>query len=334
MIVVNSMSDLFHKEIPKSYLQRRTAFRKHLIRVVSNTEEMPVGRFHRPRGRIQLTERPMRRSKPQVRRGQKHKSPPALVLSRSREASKANSPPLPPDFVFLANAHDQLAVTKLRSAVGELAVDVLIRNHRQLIRQFREALVEVYLKAAQTRELRKATKRQIEHARSAEKYLTLAIRHLEALGTDGRDDLSRLLAGPPLDDAKGERERNHFEATTQAIRLDIAGIRQALQSAINAEVKKSTKSGERSKRLRTLIEALASWWLLGGGRSISPYVKANRRDDGPAVVHGRSGKFLELAVALFCGVDVFKKAEVEAAVTNVHEAQLKTKSRKGRSPQS
>jgi hypothetical protein len=77
----------------------------------------------------------MRRSKPQVRRGQKHKSPPALVLSRSREASKANSPPLPPDFVFLANAHDQFAVTKLRSAVGELAVDVLIRNHRQLIRQ-------------------------------------------------------------------------------------------------------------------------------------------------------------------------------------------------------
>jgi hypothetical protein len=141
----------------------------------------------------------MRRSKPQVRRGQKHKSPPALVLSRSREASKANSPPLPPDFVFLASARDQFAVTKLRSAVGELAVDVLIRNHRQLIRQFREALVEVYLKAAQTRELRKATKRQIEHARSAEKYLTLAIRHLEALGTDGRDGLSRLLAGPPLD---------------------------------------------------------------------------------------------------------------------------------------
>jgi hypothetical protein len=96
-----------------------------------------------------------------------------------------------------------------------------------------------------------------------EKYLTLAIKHLEALGTDGRDGLSRLLAGPPLDDAKGERERNHFEATTQAIRLDIAGIRRALQSAINAEVKKSTKSGERSKRLRTLIEALASWWLLG-----------------------------------------------------------------------
>jgi hypothetical protein len=51
-------------------------------------------------------------------------------------------------------------------------------------------------------------------------------------------------------------------------------------------------------------------------------VKANRRDHGLAVVHGRSGKFLELAVALFCGVDAFKNSQVEAAVTNVYEAQL------------
>jgi hypothetical protein len=103
--------------------------------------------------------------------------------------------------------------------------------------------------------------------------------------------------------------------------LEIGGIRQALESAINTEMKKSTKRGERSKRLRTLVEALASWWL-GGRRSVAPYVKANRRDHGPAVVHGRAGKFLELAVALFCGVDVFKNSEVEAAVTNVYEAKL------------
>ena len=104
--------------------------------------------------------------------------------------------------------------------------------------------------------------------------------------------------------------------------MEIGGIRQALESAINVEVKKLTKSGEHSKRLRTLVEALASWWSLGGGKSIAPYVKANRRDHGPAVVHGRAGKFLELAVALFCGVDVFKNSEVEAAVTNVYEAKL------------
>ena len=229
---------------------------------------------------------------------------------------------MPPDFVFLPNAHDQFAVAKLRSApIGELAIDRLIQNDPQLTPKLREALIQVYFNAAQTRELRKATKRQIDHARSADKHLTQATKHLEATRTEERDGVSLLLEGPPLDDEKGERERNQFGAATQAIRLEIGGIRQALELAINAEVKKPTKSGERSKRLRTLVEALASWWSFGGGRSIAPYVKANRRDHGLAVVHGRSGKFLELAVALFCGVDVFKHSEVEAAVTNVYEAQ-------------
>jgi hypothetical protein len=271
----------------------------------------------------------MRHLKRQVRRAQKNRSRPRLALRRSREASDATSPPLPPDFIFLLNAHDQLAINKLRLApIGELAVDLLVRNDPQLIRRFREALIEVYFKAAQYRELRKATKTQIEHVRSADKRLTQAWKHLEAACTDGRDGLTRLLAGPRLDDAKGEKESNRFGATIGAIRLDIARSRQALRFAIDAETKKFRKSGERSKRLRTLVEAFASWWSLGG-RSIAPYVRANRRDNAPAVVHGRSGKFLALAVALLCGVDVFKEAEVEAAVTNVHEAQLKTKSRKG-----
>jgi hypothetical protein len=182
---------------------------------------------------------------------------------------------MPPDFVFLPNAHDQFAVVKLRSApIGELAIDRLIQDDPQLTPKLREALIQVYFNAAQTRELRKATKRQIDHARSADKHLTQAMKHLEATRTEGRDGLSLLLAGPPLDDEKGERERNQFGATTQAMRLEIGGIRQALESAINAEVKKPTKSGERSKRLRTLVEALASWWSLGDGRSIAPYVKA------------------------------------------------------------
>ena len=72
------------------------------------------------------------------------------------------------------------------------------------------------------------------------------------------------------------------------------------------------------KGLRSLVEALASWWLAGGGKSLAPYVRANRRDSDRAVVHGRSGKFLGLTIALLCDVDVFSKnSEVEAAVTNV-----------------
>jgi hypothetical protein len=187
------------------------------------------------------------------------------------------------------------------------------------------------LKAAQFRELRKATKRQIDHATSAEKHLTQALRHLEDVSADGRDGLIRLLAGPRLDDAKGELESNRFGAIIDGIRLEIVGSGQALQFTIDAEKKKSGKGGERSKRLRTLVEALATWWLLGGGRSIAPYVKANRRDNDKTVVHGRSGKFLELAVALFCDVDVFKNSEVEAAATNVYEARLASNKRKAAS---
>src|SRR5262249_35383114 len=137
----------------------------------------------------------------------------------------------------------------------------------------------------------------------------------------------RLLAGPRLDDAKGELESNRFGAIIEGIRLKIVGSRQALQFTIDAEEKKSGKGGERSKRLRTLVEALATWWFLGGGGSIALYVKPNRRDNPKAVVHGRSGKFLELAVALFCDVDVFKNSEDEAAVTNVYEVQLASNKR-------
>jgi hypothetical protein len=91
---------------------------------------------------------------------------------------------------------------------------------------------------------------------------------------------------------------------------------QSLQSAIATESKKPGKSGERRKRLRTMVEALADWWL-SAGKSLAPYVKANRRDKESAVVHGRRGKFLSLALAVFCSLDQFKQSEVEAAVTEL-----------------
>lgn len=271
----------------------------------------------------------MRRSKPQVRRGQKHKSSLAPNVGRRREASDLTSPPPPPDFAFLPSAHDQLAVARLRSVrVGELAIDRLVGNDPQMVSRLREAMVEVYRNAAQVRQTRKAAKVQIGEARSALSSLTSAIRQLERVSTDGRDGLRMLLEGPPLDDERGEREVNGFAARCWKIRLDVAPSALELQSVIEAESEKSSETGERRKRLRTLVDSLATWWLRGGGKSLAPYVKANRRDDGPAVVHGRTGMFLELAVAIFCGVDGFKNSEVEAAVTNVHEHRLPAKIRK------
>ena len=191
--------------------------------------------------------------------------------------------------------------------------------------ELRGTLVNVYLKAVKEREASKATKNQLKSAKSALFHLGQALESLERVSTDvtgGRTGLHTLLEGPPLEDKKGEQELNEFASACWKVRLDIANPSMALQSAINTEEKKQSKAGERPRRLRTLVDALADWWH-GTGGSLAPIVDANRRDDAPAVVHGRRGRFLDLAVALFCNVDTFKESEVVAAVTNVHEKRLR-----------
>lgn len=124
---------------------------------------------------------------------------------------------------------------------------------------------------------------------------------------------------------------NRFAAACWESKLDLVPILQALQAAITAETEKAGAKGERRKRLRTLVDGLASWWVSEGRGSIAPYVKANRRDGGAkAVSHGRSGKFLEFALALFCGVDSFRESEVEAAVINVYKARAAAREKKRR----
>ena len=266
----------------------------------------------------------MKRARQAVRRRKENHKAASRSALAAYEVPSAASPSLPPAEVFMANASDQLAIERLRTVpTGELAVDLFVRRDPEMVLQLREAMIAVYRQAAQMREMRKATKHQISKARRALASLASAVRYLESASTDGRDGLTRLLVGPTLDDEKGEREINAFASTCDSLKTAIVPHAMKLQSTIEAENKKSRTTGERPKRLRSLSEALASWYLRGGGKSIAPYVKANRRDNGPAVVHARSGKFLELAVALFCCVDVFKRSEVEAAVTNVHEASLK-----------
>jgi hypothetical protein len=101
--------------------------------------------------------------------------------------------------------------------------------------------------------------------------------------------------------------------------MEIARHAIALQSAIATEENKQSHDGERRKRLRTLVDVLADWWLSVGG-SLAPIVDANRREPGvPAVVHRRRGSFLAFATVLLCNVDTFERSEVESAVTNVYE---------------
>jgi hypothetical protein len=250
--------------------------------------------------------------------GRKSKSERVRATSKkvhSKSIGQDNS--LPPG---LHNDHDNLVVHQLlTTSVGELAVDEFVAP--QTVPELRDVLRDVYVYAAKVRESNKAPRDQRRSAKSALSLLTQGIEELAKVSPDGWDGLGTLLGASPLDDKKGEREQNELSSACWKIRMDVAPAAVVLQSAIEAEDKKQTNAGERRKRLRTLVDALADLWESGVG-TIAPTVDANRRDDGPAVVHGRRGLFLEFAVALFCKVDVFEESEVEAAVTNVHEARL------------
>jgi hypothetical protein len=250
-----------------------------------------------------------KKSKPQAR--------PRLNETAEPKAGKGAATPL-----ITPNANDSFVIQKLSAIpAGELAVDSLVLTPQQPIPELRLALINVYLKAVKQRSSSRATKSQLKHAKSALSQWTQVLKTLERVSSDGRDGLRMLLKGPLLDDDKGERDLNEFASFCWQIRMDATPPFMDLQSAITTEENKQSNLGERPKRLRTLIEALADWWQSIGG-SLAPTVDANRRDDGPAIVHSRHGPFLTLAIALFCKVDVFKESEVESAVTNVHEKRL------------
>ena len=261
--------------------------------------------------------RPSKRKRGQGQKSKPKQARPRLNDNAVPKVGKSVAIPL-----ITPNVTDSLVIEKLSTApAGALAIDSLVLNPQQSVPELRLALVNVYLKAVKQRQLSKATKSQLKNAKSALSQWTQVLRGLERVSTDGRGGLRMLLEGPPLDDNKGERELNEFASVCWQIRMDATPPFKALQSAINTEENKETNFGERPKRLRTLVEALADWWQSTGG-TLAPTVDANRRDDEPAIVHGRHGPFLALAVALFCKVDVFKESEVVAAVTNVHEKRL------------
>ena len=239
---------------------------------------------------------------------------------------------LPP--TSLGNQHDDDVCARLAATpIGKLAVDKFSDGLQLAPKELRDALHQVYCAAARRRRLNKANKEQLKLATAALNRLNRAIENLDKASVKGRG-LDLLLTGQvEHQDVGGEHELNQFASSCFKIKLDITNLSNELHSAIRTETNKRSQSGNKQRRLRTLVEELANWFE-SRGLPVAPTVDANRRDGARAVVHGRRGSFLDLARALLCKVDSFRDSKVEAAVTNVHEARLRragpNAARKGR----
>jgi hypothetical protein len=276
------------------------------------------------------------------KRGAKRKSPRAPRVHRPQSATTstqvefgrpnaANTIPGPSLRFLLQNEHDNAVIRRLSTAsLGSLPVDQFSRllrkdgrgDDRQTIATLRHALIQVYVSAANTRHRTRAAQGQIDLGKRALASVKAALRELGEVRPKRQRGLIGSF-GSPLDDIKGTEELNEFGSSCWQLQFDLESIAKALDHLIAAEMKKprSSKRGERKKRLRILVEELAKWWSSATKRSISPYVRAKRLEPWPAIVVGRSGLFVELAEALFSEVDEFTPSEVISAITNVHESQ-------------
>ncbi|MFZ1092238.1 MAG: hypothetical protein WAN75_23955 [Xanthobacteraceae bacterium] len=232
----------------------------------------------------------------------------------------------------LPNMQDNLVIQILATAsIGSLPLDhfghLLCKEKEPIgedhILGLRLALIRVYFAAANVRLYARATQGQLESAQAALTSLTNATEQLDQVSPPRQRGLQAVF-GSPMDDTKGLDELNEFGSRCLQVRMDIVPVMMGLSRAIENEKTKSKpgKAGERKKRLRTLVEALANWWRSSTVKSLAPYVHAKRLDHRPAFVVGRRGPFVEFAQAVFSGTDEFKKSEVISAVTNVHESQL------------
>jgi hypothetical protein len=297
------------------------------------------GRKSKPK---QVRPRPNENADPKVgKRGAKRKSARAPRVQRPQSATTRtqvelghrNAAKTGPSLrlPLLPNEHDNAVIRRLSAAsLGSLPVDQFSRllrkdgrgDDRQTIATLRRMLIRVYFSAAETRHRARAAQWQIGLAQRALASVKTAVTGLGEVRPKRQRGVSGLF-GSPLDDIKGADELNEFGSSCWQLQFDLVPIAQALEHLIKAEITKprSSKRGERKKRLRILVEELAKWWSSATKRSIAPYVWAKRLDHAPAIVVSRSGEFVELAQALFYEVDEFTPSEVISAITNVHESQ-------------
>jgi hypothetical protein len=203
------------------------------------------------------------------------------------------------------------------------------RDNRESIATLRHALIQVYCAAARGRQHARAAQWQIDLAQAALASVKDAITRLGDVRPKRQRGIAGLL-GRPLDDIRGLDELNEFGSKCWQIQFDLVPCAYALDELLTIETAKPKpgKRGERKKRLRILVEELAKWWNSATKRSIAPYVQAKRLGHRPALVLGRSGAFVELALSLFCEIDEFTSSEVTSTITNVHESQSHERAQK------
>lgn len=178
--------------------------------------------------------------------------------------------------------------------------------------RLRADIALVYVKAARARRRDIATKNQMILARQALSNLTLAHDRLLKIVPLGSRDLKAAF-GALAKDLKGLNERNEFtDVCSEILGLDLRNAISKLETALKREAAKPRRTGERKKRLRSLVEALAAWWTetYGVKPTITPKFQGR-------VLVGHQGQFLDLARAIFCGLDNFNDSKVVATVQDV-----------------
>jgi hypothetical protein len=239
-----------------------------------------------------------------------------------------------------SNVQDaRVCLVLAKSEWGALAIDNLFDQFKQrgsyfaaLDRgQFRVDLVDLYLAAAERREKSKASSSEIKRAQNAAGNLKNAVSAIEKLvPRDNRLSLWSFLFNEEQssEDIKGHLELNELLVTCRDALGSLKPALETLQLAISAERRKPSQNGERKKRLRTLVEALADWWTKSTGHRptiITERTKPTKatllklgqppRKQAPQKIERRSD-FLDFSLALLSKVDAFKESEIISAIKN------------------
>jgi hypothetical protein len=240
-------------------------------------------------------------------------------------AEAGRAVPLPPR--RLSNNEDNKVIEQLTTApVGNLKVDRFAEDLRtskkkspkKAIVELRLALIRVYVGAATFRANAKVPIATLKFADAAVSSLWTAISHLEKI----KPRHARGLAGAfvlPTEDLKGLDEWNDFSTRCWNAKLELTELAMDLEKTLRAENKKPSAKGERKKRLRVLVEALADWWVKATDKTIAPYVQSKPLGDHRAFVAGRSGRFIEFSLSVLSQLDTFKESEVISTIINVYD---------------